>query len=83
MALAKVHNSLWTPEGEQALHEKNVVAVPPGREMNQWADLHFLADKYNLSIVCRSCNHGITGQNNDSSKILAVACQCREWRFVR
>lgn len=82
MAVTEVRNSLWTPEGEKLLSEKNVTPVPR-EELAFWTALHDYAFKYNLSIVCRSCNSAITGQNNDSAKVLAVACQCREFRFLR
>lgn len=66
--------------------EKNVVELTTP-ELHMLSALHEFAQKYQLTIVCKRCNHSMGGVNSDSElkagKAPAVACQCREWRYRR
>jgi hypothetical protein len=74
-------NSLWTPDGMVPLAERGVTPVTR-REIIMLSELHEFAFNNELTgLVCKRCDHEVRGQNNDSSKVLTVACQCREWRF--
>ena len=72
--------TLWTPGGMHALEEKDVVPLTH-REVIMLSELHEFAFNHKLRIICCKCDNQITGQNNDSSKVLSVQCQCREFRF--
>lgn len=80
MGLTQVRKSLWTSEGEVPLDQKDVVHVTRP-EIIMLSNLHAFAAKHQINIFCKRCAKAITGQNNDSSKVLAVACQCREFVF--
>lgn len=83
MAVSQVRKSLWTPDGPRDLQEKDVIPVMDPMERVTLVRMHEIAFNYGLSIVCKRCDHAIVGQNNDSSQVFAVACRCREFRFVR
>jgi hypothetical protein len=83
MSVDQVSKSLWTPEGPVDLREKDVILVTDPMERVTFARFHEIAHKYHFTVTCQRCDHAIVGQNNDSTKILSVACRCREWRFVK
>lgn len=74
---------LLLPDGStHNLHEKDVVIVNDPKERVTFIRMHEIAFKNGISLVCQKCDGAITGSNNGSSTVLAVSCQCREWRFV-
>lgn len=75
--------SLYIPgQGEVSLEPKESIPVSRKEiEMLSW--LHQFAFQQQINIFCKRCEKPITGQNNDSSPVLRVACQCREWIFSR
>lgn len=77
----RANRSLWTPTGEVLTAEKDVVPVTRN-EIILLSHLHEFAAKHQINIFCKRCEKLITGQNNDDSKRLSVACQCREFRFI-
>lgn len=79
-AITQVRNSLWTADGEVPLTQKDVIPVTR-EDIILLSKLHEFAFKHQINIFCKRCSKAIQGQNNDSSKLLAVACQCREWVF--
>jgi hypothetical protein len=83
VAITEVANSLWTPEGEKVLREKDVVIVQNPLVRETFIRMHEVAFHEEISMVCKRCDSAITGKNNDDTRVLAVACKCREWRFVR
>lgn len=74
-------SKLWTPTGFVETAEKDVVPVDR-QEIILLSHLQEFAYKHQINIFCKRCEQPIRGQNNDSSKTLAVACQCREFRYV-
>lgn len=79
----QVRSSLWTPEGEKILTQRDVIPVVNPMERVTFVRMHEIAFKYGISLVCKRCDSAIIGQNNDSTPTLSVACKCREWRFVK
>lgn len=76
-------SDLLLPDGSRVnLRPKDTIDVTNPMDRQTFARFHEIAHKHNLSVVCRRCDSAVTGQNNDSTKVAAVACQCREWRFV-
>lgn len=77
--------SLWTPEGEHRLQEKDVVALTHA-QLTALSFLHEWAFTYQLTITCKRCNSAVLGKNNDvdinQGKAPSVACQCTEWRYI-
>lgn len=67
-------------DGRQA--EKDVIPVTNPMERQTFARFHEIAHRHEFTVVCQRCNSALTGQNNDSTQVMAVACSCREWRFV-
>jgi len=77
--------SLWTPTGEIALKEKDVLPITQ-RELIVLGHLHEFAAKYGgIQLRCTVCDSPIYGQNNDSpdNRHPSVHCKCREFRFYR
>jgi hypothetical protein len=72
--------SIWTPDGEVPLKEKDVLPLTR-RQIIMLSELHEFAHYNGITIFCKRCEQPVTGQNNDSSQVLSVSCQCREWRF--
>lgn len=83
MPIDQVAKSLWTPDGPVDLREKDVTIISDPRERMLFIGFHEVAFRHTISVVCPRCDSAITGQNNDSGQVWAVACRCREWRFVR
>lgn len=82
MGISEVRKrGLWTPQGEVLVQEKGVVQITR-KEIVMLSNLHEFAQQQGISLVCKRCDSAITGNNNASTTTLAVACQCREWRFV-
>lgn len=77
-------NSLWTPQGEVVLKEKDVIPLRP-EEVRMLSWLHKWAHHQQVNIFCKRCEQPITGGNNDSpdAKTVSVQCQCRQWIFRR
>jgi hypothetical protein len=80
VGVTQVHKSLWTPTGEKRLEEKGVSPVTR-KEIIMLSELHEFAFKQELNVFCKRCEQPIRGQNNDSSRLLAVECQCRTWIY--
>lgn len=81
MAVDQIGKTLWTPDGQVDLREKDVIPINR-RELIMLANLHEFSVKYGASYVCKRCDSAITGQNNDSTPVPSVACRCREFRYV-
>lgn len=78
--ITPVAKTMWTPQGEVPLREKGVETLSR-EEIIVLSKMHEIAHHRQLSIVCMRCNVSMTGKNNDTSKVLAIGCQCRELRF--
>lgn len=74
--------SLWTPGGERPIAEKQVIKIVDPMILRMLSWLHKWANDQDINIFCKKCEKPIYGQNNDSSAIVAVSCQCREWRWA-
>jgi hypothetical protein len=83
VALTQVRKGgLWTPEGIIDVEEKDVLHLSPDDvRAFSWLQVFIARHKLKVSLVCNRCNHAITGTNNDSSKVLSMACRCTEWRL--
>lgn len=81
MPIATVNKSLYTPDGEIPLYEKGVVQINR-QELIMLSRLHEFAQKHQLTIVCKRCDHAITGQNAGRELQPGVSCQCSEFRFT-
>ena len=76
--------SLWTPEGERRLVDKDVIIIANPMERVTFARMHEIAHREQFSLVCKRCDSAVTGQNNDApGAVPTVSCKCREWRFVK
>jgi hypothetical protein len=73
--------SLWTPEGNVPLLGKDVVPISRAEIINL-SKLHEFAQQHGLSLVCKRCDKAITGANANLQTGAAVACQCREFRYI-
>lgn len=82
MPLSTAAKTLWTPGGNISLREKGVVPITQS-DIAVLARLHEFASKHGLSLVCQRCDTAVVGHNADTDDKLAVACQCREFRFYR
>lgn len=82
MPVDQVRNSLWTPDGERALVERDVIPVQNAMERVTFARMHEIAQRYGISLVCKRCDSSIEGKNNGHDAVPSVSCKCREWRFV-
>lgn len=82
MAVDQVRNSLWTPDGERALAEKDVIQVTNAMERVTFARMHEIAHRYGIALVCRRCDSSIEGKNSGQDAIPSVECKCQQWRFV-
>lgn len=80
MPVSTVAKSLWTPNGEVSTQEKDVTPISRD-EIITLSKMHEIAFRHGMSVVCKRCDHAFTGQNNDQSRVLSIACQCRELRF--
>lgn len=83
MPLDQVRHSLWTPEGERTITQKDVITVVNPMERVTFGRMHDVAQKYGIALVCQRCDGAIVGKNNGTEPIPSVACRCREFRFVR
>lgn len=76
--------TLWTPGRDIPLDDKTKIAIDRP-VMIALSYMQEFAQKYGITLVCKSCNQGIQGENNDSSvaagKPLSISCNCREWFF--
>lgn len=72
--------SLWTPQGEVPTMERGITPITR-EEIILLSKLQEFAVRHDIVIFCKRCERNVSGQNNDSSKVLSVSCQCREWRF--
>lgn len=81
MAVVQPRRSLYVPgQGEVSLEQKDVVPINRNEVvMLSW--LHEFAHKHQVNIFCKRCEQPISGQNNDSTAKLSVACQCREFVY--
>lgn len=70
-------NSLWTPDRDIPLHTKGVDVIRP-EEMKTIADLHTIAQRLGLVLVCKACDHSFQGQNNGGGRTASIYCKCRE-----
>lgn len=79
--ITRVHNSILIPgEGEHVVDRDT-------QELNRFelqtlARMHEIAAKFELSIVCKRCDHAFTGKNNDSVQQPAIECRCRVLRYL-
>lgn len=80
-SITPVAQTLWTPDGDVPLREKDVIPLSP-QEVRMLSLLHEFAHTHQINIFCKRCSTPITGQNNDSSPYVSVNCQCREWRYT-
>ena len=70
---------LWTPGGDVMVN-KETESLSRG-EIIILSKMHEIAHHRRMAVTCMDCGQSFTGQNNDSSKVLAIACACRELRF--
>jgi hypothetical protein len=77
-------DTLWTPDGERNVREKDVIPINQ-KELILLGHLHEFAHRHKVQIRCTLCDSPIFGQNNDGpdNRTPSVHCQCREWRFYR
>ena len=81
MPLDTFAQTLLLPDGSEIpLREKDVIPLKP-HEVRMLSWLHEWAHNQQVNIFCKRCSKPITGQNNDSSPHVSVACQCRQWVF--
>lgn len=73
--------TMWTPEGEVPLAEKDVIPITRN-DIILLSKLHEFAQQHDIAVVCRKCDRSIGGHNNDTVQYLSVACQCREFRYA-
>lgn len=79
----QVRRDLWTPSGNVPVDSRDVHPLQPW-EVQALSVLHKMAERWpQICLLCKRCDSAITGKNNDSSKVVTVACRCTEWRFVR
>lgn len=78
---SRIGSSLWTPEGEVSLQERSVVPIPQG-EIILFSKFHEMGQKYGFTVVCKSCDKSVTGANSNLAPGAAVACGCREFRYI-
>lgn len=78
---AKQESSLWTPDGNVPLHTKGVDQAT-AKDMQILADLHEVAQKFGLVLVCRKCDHSFRGENQGNGRQSAIFCKCRQIRHV-
>ncbi len=73
---------LWTPDGEVATREKDIIDLTR-RDVMGLSWLHQFAEAQQINIFCKRCAQSIAGQNNDTpgQSHVGVRCGCREWRF--
>lgn len=71
--------SLWTPGGEVAIARGQVPVTRP--EIITLSRFHEFAAKHELSLVCKRCDHAVTGQNTGNDATLSVSCNCREFIY--
>lgn len=72
--------SLWTPQGEVRTAERGIEPVRRD-EIITLSKMHELCFNHDLVIFCKRCEAVLHGQNNDSSLVAEVSCQCRTLRF--
>lgn len=72
--------SLWTPQGEVPTRERGIEPLTRD-EIVTLSKMHEVAFNHDLVIFCKRCEHALSGQNNGSSKVLEVSCQCRSLRY--
>lgn len=80
--LNQVRSRLWTPDGERPLQMDTVDVKAPIVRVTL-VRMHEIAQKYGIALVCMRCNHSIMGKNNGQEAVPTMACQCREFRFVK
>lgn len=69
---------LWTPDRTVTL-TKDVQYITP-KEMKTLEDLHQIAQRLGLVVVCRACDGSFQGQNTGGGRTAGIACKCREIR---
>lgn len=75
---------LLLPDGSVLdVRPRDVIPVTNLQDRQTFARFHELAHRYGLAVVCQKCDHSVGGANNANTPVAAVACRCREWRFVR
>lgn len=62
-----------------ALARDQVLVTRP--EIVTLSKFHEFAGKHGLSLVCKRCDHAVTGQNTGQEATLAVSCNCREFIY--
>lgn len=77
--MAMTPSSLWTPNGEVSIAKGQVAVTRP--EVITLSKFHEFAGKHGLSLVCKRCDHAVTGSNTGQEAVLSLACNCREFIF--
>lgn len=80
-SLTQVRSRLWTPEGEVALDQKDIIQVNR-RELTMLALLHEFAQKHQITITCKRCDAAILGLNSGQETSPGVECQCRQFLYT-
>lgn len=70
-------SKLWTPDGDVATHERGIQACSP-QEMEIIAQMHRIAQKYNIMLGCPKCGNPFQGFNDENGKTWSITCGCRE-----
>lgn len=71
---------LYTPDGDINLDVAGNRRIIPPRDMQQIANFHALAQKYQFVVACLKCRQPFQGLNTGHGATQAISCGCRELR---
>lgn len=77
----QVRSSLYTPQGEHPLTERDVIVIDR-RAIMALAWLHEFAFHHKVALICEKCGQPIKGVNSGNEPQPAVSCLCREFRYA-
>lgn len=79
--VTQVHKTLFVPGQGEVYVDRGM--EPINRfELQTLARMHEIAQKFEIELRCRRCGASFLGENNDNTTQPAIACHCRELRYL-
>lgn len=73
-------SSLWTPDRDIPIGQERGVTEISQADMKKFADMHELAQRLGIVVLCRRCDRPFMGANDNKGRTHSIQCQCREIR---
>ena len=70
---------IWTPDRDAPVGERDITQIS-GADMKKFADMHELAQRLGIVVLCRRCDQPFMGANANRGGTHSIQCGCREVR---